>query len=573
MSEFDTVIKNGMIVDGSGAPRYRADIALKDGRIADIGVIDAARGARVLDVEGAIVAPGVIDVHTHYEAQLYWDPYCSLSGWHGVTTVVTGNCGFGFAPCAPDQRERAMKSMTRVEAIPLAAMQAAMPWDWVTFPEFLDSLERIPKSVNVMSYVPLGPMLLWLQGWDDAKSGKQPTPEQMDELKRLMREALDAGGCGWSAQRTPPQGGNAVQRDFDGTPMPTDMMSDETAIEMAKLLAERNDGFIMMTLNTGDVAKDWAHYEELAQVSGRPLLYNAVQCNNDKPNRHRRQLAWLEECRKRGSRVLCQAVTVGTFTIFTFEDWNLFDDSDAWADATCGTLEEKLQKLADPARRPGLIDGVKTIERGQQVSCFRDIVVMKTIDPDLHRYIDKTLGEIADDRGYHPVDAMLDIAVQDGLKTSFYFEPQVSRELLGELVNYPYAIYGVSDGGAHTKFFTGGRYATETIEKFVRDLALLDLEQAHWHLSGLPATTLGIEGRGILRPGNAADIIVYDYDRLTVLPPEVAHDLPGDEWRRIQRAEGYRYILVNGEVTIENDKQTDVAAGQLLRNGKSARRG
>src|SRR6266567_4225883 len=218
MTDLDVVIKGGMIVDGTGAPRYRNDVGIRHGRIVDIGKIDASRANQVLDADGHIVAPGFIDVHTHYDAQLYWDPYCTLSGWHGVTSVVIGNCGFGFAPCAPEQRERAMKSMTRVEAIPLAAMEAALPWDWVTYPQFLDSLDRIPKSVNVLPYVPLGPMLLWVQGWENAKSGTQPTPEQMLELKRLVREALDAGGWGWSAQRLPPEGGNASQRDFDGTP-------------------------------------------------------------------------------------------------------------------------------------------------------------------------------------------------------------------------------------------------------------------------------------------------------------------------------------------------------------------
>src|SRR5581483_1239336 len=175
MSDFDVVIKHGMIIDGTGAPRYRNDLAIKDGRIVEIGKIDGSRAERVIDAEGLFVAPGFIDVHTHYDAQLYWDPYCTMSGWHGVTSVVIGNCGFGFAPCAPDQRERSMKSMTRVEAIPYAAMEAALPWDWESFPEFLDSLDRIDKSVNVLSYVPLGPLLLAVQGWDDAKSGKEPT--------------------------------------------------------------------------------------------------------------------------------------------------------------------------------------------------------------------------------------------------------------------------------------------------------------------------------------------------------------------------------------------------------------
>jgi N-acyl-D-amino-acid deacylase len=570
MADFDVVIKDGVIVDGTGAPRYRNDIAIRNGRVTEIGKIDASRGAKVIEADGYIVAPGFIDVHTHYDAQLYWDPYCTMSGWHGVTSVVIGNCGFGFAPCAPDQRDRAMKSMTRVEAIPLASMKEALPWDWVSYPEFLDSLDRIPKSVNVLPFVPLGPMLLWVQGWEDAKSGKEPTAEQMSQLKKLMHEALDAGGCGWSAQRLPPEGGNATQRDFDGTPMPTDCMSNATALEMAKILAERNEGFMMMTLNTGDPKADWAHQEELCAVSGRPLLYNAVAVNDDKPNRHRRQLAWLEECRKKGLQVMGQGVTVGTFTIFTFVDWNLFDDSQAWADATCGSHEEKLAKLADPNRRADLIEGSKIVERAQTVTSFRDITVMKPISQETQEYKNRTLGEIADSRGCHPVEVMLDIAVADDLGTEFYFEPRQSPELLSELLNYPYLVYGVSDGGAHTKFTTIGRYPTETIEKHVRELGLIDLEQAHWHLSGLPAFVTGMDDRGILRRGCAADIVIYDYDNLTALPSEVAHDLPGDEWRRIQRARGYKYVLVNGQITLEDDELTNVAAGQLLRNGKAA---
>jgi N-acyl-D-amino-acid deacylase len=569
MTDFDVLIRGGTVVDGTGAPRYRGDIGIRQGRIADIGQLGRHDADRVIDADGLIVAPGVIDVHTHYDAQLFWDPYCTLSGWHGVTSVVIGNCGFGFAPCRADQRDRAMKSMTRVEAIPLVSMETALPWDWVTYPEFLDSLDRVPKSVNVLPYVPLGPLLLWVLGWEDAKSGKDPSPEQMKELKKLLREALEAGACGWSAQRLPPEGGNATQRDFDGTAMPTDCMSDNTALEMARVLGEWNQGFMMMTYNTGNRERDWAHYEELVKAAGRPMLYNAVLVNDDHPNRHRRQLEWLEACRKKGLPVLCQAITVGTFTIFTFVDWNLFDDSEAWADATAGSREEKLRKLGDPVRRAGLIEGSKQVERAQTVTSFRNIMVMKPIDPSLQKFKDRTLGEIGEEQGRDPVDVMLDIAVADNLETVFYFEPTVSRERLGELVNYPYAIYGVSDGGAHTKFSTGGRYPTETIVKFVREMDMIDLEQAHWHLSGLPAFCTGMEDRGVVRRGAAADLIVYDFDNLDALPPEVVHDLPGGEWRRIQRASGYEYVLVNGTVTIEHDKQTDEPSGLLLRNGKT----
>ncbi|HEX4880803.1 MAG TPA: amidohydrolase family protein, partial [Porticoccaceae bacterium] len=301
MARFDTIIRNGTIFDGTRIPRYKADIGIKDGVIAKIGRLDAKDADNVIDATGKHVCPGFIDLHTHYDAQLFWDPYCTLSGWHGITSVVIGNCGFGFAPVAPELRERSMLSMTRVEAIPFDSMKAGMPWDWVTFPEFLDSVERTPKAINILPYVPVAPLLIWVMGFERAKAGAKPTAAEEAELCRLLEEAMDAGGCGWSAQRLAPGCGADVQRDFDGTPMPTDVMHDETCIALAKVLAKRNEGFIQMTMLSGkDPGHDRAHMEQVAEVSGRPLLYNVVQAVASDPEVHRSTLRWLRECHARG---------------------------------------------------------------------------------------------------------------------------------------------------------------------------------------------------------------------------------------------------------------------------------
>lgn len=564
MARFDKVIRNGMIVDGTRAPRYRGDIGIRDGLIAEIGSIDPADAKEVIDAEGLIVAPGFVDLHTHYDAQVFWDPYCTISSWHGITSVVIGNCGFGFAPVKPELRERAMLSMTRVEAIPLASMEAGMPWDWVTFPEFLDSVDRTPKAVNILPYVPVGPMLIWVMGFDDAKAGRLPTDAEHRELKRLLHEAMDAGGCGWSAQRMQPTGPAAVQRDFDGTPMPTDVMHDETCRQLADVLRERNDGFMQMLLVSGDNAKDQAFYEEMAIRSGRPMIMNVVQAFDHRPEIHRRVLAWLKDCRERGVRVVGQGLTTDAGFTFTFKDWNLFDDSQDWCDATTGTMEERKQKLGDPARRQALKDNMPRTATGPLV----DIVV---VGPKLEKnkvWEDHSLGLIAQKTGRHPVDIMLDMAVEEGLETEFFAAPPNGRiEYLKEIVDDPYVLFGVSDGGAHTKFLTAGRYPTETICKIVREHGMISLEEAHWRLAALPAQLAGFRDRGTLTVGAPADVVVYDYENLKVLGDEIVHDLPGGEWRRTQRASGYRYILVNGQVTIRDDEQTGNHSGLLLRHG------
>src|SRR3984893_10008332 len=567
MPTFDTVVKNGMIIDGTRAPRYRGDIGIKDGRIAELGRLRSSDATRTLEASGLIVAPGFVDLHTHYDAQLFWDPYCSISGWHGVTSVAIGNCGFGFAPVRPEQRERAMLTMTRLECIPYASMKAGLPWDWVTFPQFLDSLERQPKGINLLPCVPLGPLITWVIGSPEEAKHRAPTATEEREIVRLFNEAMDAGGCGWSAQRLHPGGPVCFQRDYDGTPMVTDVMGDETCHNLARELGRRNSGFIQLSMATADPFHDLKEIETLAELSRRPLIHQALISFDREPQIHRFLIAWFDHCHARGLRVYPQAHTNTTSFTFTFADWNLFDDSEAWREATLGSTQERLMKLSDPRRRAKLRD----YANGQRMVTgnLENFVIEKIYMPRFKHLEGLTLRDAGGKMDRHIVDTMLEIAIADELRTVFDAPPPHTRlDLLKEIVNYPYTIPGLSDGGAHTKCFCGWRHPTEFLASFSRDNAMLCLEEAHWKLSAWPALCAGLADRGVLREGYAADVIIYDYDRLGMEPSAVVHDLPGGEWRRVQRARGYRYIMVNGEVTFVDGDSAKATPGLVLRHGR-----
>ena len=579
MMSFDTVIRGGSVVDGTRLPRFLADVGIKDGRIARIGRIDDTGDARVLDAKGNIVAPGFVDLHTHYDAQIHWDPYCTISGWHGVTSVALGNCGFGFAPCKPSDRERSLIMMTRTEQIPLETMQEGMPWMWETFPEYLDALQSIPKGVNVLSYMPVNPLMIYVMGVDAAKS-RPATREEQKQMQRLLNEAMDAGACGFSIQR---MGENSFQADFDGTPMPTDTMVDEDILILADVLRERDEGFVQITQATCDNAeeariRDKQFVETLAERAQRPIIHNAIAAVDEDHDHHRREVAWLRDCNERGLRIFGQGANQRSWYQFTMENWNMYDSSPAWNHATVGTYEEKMVKLADPEIRKQMIAehaSLVTAGAGGPVEELR--LVSNGGNPALDKYLDKVIADIAEEEGKHAVDAMLDIAVAGGLKPEFRTGTTAGSltndEIVGELMRDQYVLAGISDGGAHTKFFTGGSYTTDLLTWLVRDTGQMTLEDAHYHLSYLPANAAGFTDRGFLREGAPADIVVYDLARLKRLPEwefEVAHDLPANEWRRVQRSQGYKWTLVNGEITFEENEEgqqcTGATPGRLLRN-------
>jgi len=565
MPTFDTLIRGGTVIDGLRTPRYTADVGIANGRIAAIGRIDAASAREVIEADGLIVAPGFVDLHTHYDSQVYWDPYCTISGWHGVTTAVIGNCGFGFAPVKPQDRDRAMLTMSRNEAVPLECMQAGMPWDWETYPEFLDSLERTPKGINLLSYMPLNPLMMYVMGIEAAK-GRPATADEMVTLQRLMREGLAAGGCGWSAQLGTT---GEVQRDYDGSLMITNTMAEADLLAFARVLREAGRGFIQC------IGASWEITEKLAEASGRPVIWNVLAQFTDQHGvampAYRDTMAWLDEVNRRGLQVFGQALTTENDFQFTFEDWNLFDNNDAWREATLGTVPERAAKFRDPTRRARLKAEFDRT-RGAGVVFALDKLTIAEVHRSALKHVEGwTVGEVAAQRGCHPIDALLDIALEDDMRALFATEPRpLDMQAMGEMINSPFALPGVSDGGAHTKFITLGRYPPEFLTLLVRDNGLMDLEQAHWRLSAYPALAAGVQDRGWLREGAPADLVVYELDRLATGSPERAWDFPAGAWRLVRKPEGYRHILVNGQQTFSDNVCTGAVPGRLLRHGRAA---
>jgi N-acyl-D-aspartate/D-glutamate deacylase len=571
----DLVIRNGTLIDGRRTPSYRADVGIRDGKVAVIGRIAPGSGDRELDADGLIVAPGVVDLHTHYDSQIFWDPWCRISGQHGVTSVVVGNCGFGFAPVRPEHRDRAMLTMARNEAVPLECMQQGMPWDWTTYPEFLDSLDRTPKGVNVLSYVGLNPLMVWLTGSVEEAKGRPLTRAERIEAERLLAEAMDAGACGWSAQFI---GADTVQRDHDGTPMITDLMSREDIEFFAAALGRMGRGGIQM-IGPPKMA------DVLAASSGRPVIYNVLAARSDQhgspAESYKDVMAWLARANAEGNRIIAHAVTCAIDYQFTMEDWNLFDSSPLWRELTIGTVPERKAKMMDARRRAALheewasgkapIAGGGTEQREERIGVkFQDLVLAYVTEEGEHlrSWEGHTVAEIAAGMGVHPIDAFLDVTIACDLKAGWQSEPRtIDPEVMRDIANCPYAVPGLSDGGAHTKFLTTGTYPTEFLATWVRDNGVMGLEEAHWRLSAYSAQTAGLTDRGFIAEGMPADIVVYDLEALELLPSERVADWPGGAWHLDRRANGWRWTVVNGAITFEDGVCTGETPGRLLRHG------
>jgi len=601
MAEYDLIVRNGTIVDGTGGiPAYRGDVAIKDGKIAMISGRIRATANKEVDATGCIVAPGAIDLHNHYDLQLNWDPYATMSGWHGVTSVAIGQCGFGFAPCKPKDQEAAMRLLTRIEAIPLSTMEQGLRWDWESFPQWMDSLSKHPLGVNVGALVPFNPLRLYVMGIDDSRERVHATEAETRQMQGLVHEAMKAGAFGWSSMKT------LINRPDDGRFIPSQVASNEEYLALAQTLADFGVGSIGWTrgaaerplppgepdLLGGDSTPSATGIQmdpvegdapgrgredfliEMCLASGRPLQWGAVSQSDAAPERWKEQLAFLERANQAGAKMYAQSASNPPSPVFELAEYNGFDAMPAWIDPFVGTPEERMAKL----RRSEVRDRMRrdvgawagTGGQADTVSNWAKMRVVEVREPRNYQYEGMTIAELAQATGKHPMDAMLDLALDEDLRTEFSTDPTNGTDphAVAQILNHPFIHPCVSDGGAHVRYLTLGTWPVNFLAMWTRDRQIMSLEKAHYKISGLPAWIAGFTDRGILREGFAADIIVYEQAMLGFQyeSPVYATDFPGGERRLIQKAKGIRYTIVNGGITFEDSECTLATPGQFLRS-------
>ena len=558
MAEYDLVIRGGTIVDGTGIPRYRADLAIKDGRVAMISGRIGASGGKEVDASGCIVAPGAVDLHTHYDAQLNWDPYASLSGWFGVTSLTIGQCGFGFAPTRAGDRELNMRMMNRIEAIPLESMRVGIRWDWETFPEFLDSLDRQGLGVNVGALFPFSPMRGYVMGMMEARERGSATEGEMRQMKEMFHEGMKAGAFGFSLDK------NMEDRTEDGGYLPSHVASDEEFLGLADVLGEFGVGHMGFTTGLGHTQEEHESYHRLMREmmvkSGRPLHVGAVQDGDE---------AWARACRAEGLPLVLQRQSNGTTFQFTLAEYNMYDYMPNWVQPLVGSPEERAVKLRDPVVREAM---KQDVERWPfKRTNWGRVSVLQVVHERNYQYEGATIKELGEMMGKDTLDAFLDLALDEGLQTEF-MEPALDTpedvKMRTEFLRDPQAHISVSDGGAHNRYATTSAWPVFWLTYWIRDREIMSLEEAHYKMSAYPAWIADFKERGSLRVGNWADIMVYNQEQLGFVHerPVYANDFPGGERRLIQKPTGLRYTIVNGTVTFEENNCSGALPGKLLRS-------
>jgi N-acyl-D-aspartate/D-glutamate deacylase len=568
---YDLVVKNGTVVDGSGMPRYRADVGVRAGRIAAIGRI-RERAREVLDAEGQVVAPGFVDGHTHMDAQVFWDPLGTCSCWHGITTVVMGNCGFTLAPCAAPDRRLVMRNLERAEDIAAEAMEAGITWTWTTFAEFLDTVEALPKGINYAGYLGHSALRTYAMG-ERAFEG----PAGEDDLRAMegeLRDALRAGAIGFTTSRSP------SHETPDRRPVASRLAAWDEVRRLVGVMGELNAGIFELagegvdrSLRDPEALRDYhVRLRDLAVETGRPVTFGLFS-RKDAPGVWRSYATLLEETAAAGGRMFAQVHSRALSAVLSFKTQMPFDRLPVWRDVRALPLAEQKARLADPALRPRLVAATRERDERRAVgtearpAVYDWIFVMDTVEGP-HR----SVAEVARARGVDPVEAMIDLALERDFDL-FFLQPIANedQDAALELMRNPRAVVTFSDSGAHVSQLMDASLQTHLLSHWVRRKQAFTLEQAVRMLSFVPASLWGFADRGLIRDGLAADLVVFDPQTIAPEMPEVVHDLPAGARRLVQRCRGVAATVVNGEILLRDGKPTGALPGRLLR-GPLARR-
>ncbi len=559
-SDFDLIVRGGTVVDGTGAPARTADVAVKDGLIAVVDTIDAS-ASRELDADGLLVTPGFVDVHTHYDAQLHWDPTASPASWHGVTTLLTGNCGFTFAPSKPEDLPWLLQMLSRVEGMSSEALSEAVTFRGGSLGDFLDGLEgRI--GVNVGANV--GHCAVRRHVMGDAASERTATPDEIAAMQRLVREAFQQGAIGFTSSQL------ELHVAHDGRGVPSNYAAPEELVALASVLAEFGRGsieFIPRTFLTGYSDEDRDLVLSMARASGRPVHLNTLTMMPHAPDGWSRSLEFAESAQADGIELHPMFATNRQGAHFSLEATFLFDEMPSFRDTLTLASPAREERLLDPALRDQMRAEIADSTGRSFVFAWQVLKVEQVIKPENEQWLDKSVTEIAEATGADPLDAFLDLSLDEGLQTQFVMAGPPSRKrhaATERAIRSPIVMAGSSDGGAHLLSFCGADYTTRLLTEWVPDV--LTLEEAVARLTTIPARATGITGRGALTEGMAADILLIDRDNLsTPDAPRYVRDFPANSGRYVVDAEGYRAVIVNGEVLHEDGKWTGATPGHLIR--------
>jgi N-acyl-D-aspartate/D-glutamate deacylase len=560
---YDVLIKGGRIYDGSGLPSYFGDVAIQDGRIVETGRISGS-AKRVINADGLAVSPGFIDFHTHLDAQLLWDPLATSSCYHGVTTVIPGNCGLSLAPCKESDHDTILRSFERVEAITLPALKSGVKWGFTTFGQYLDAL-RGKLGVNVASLVGHCALRQFVMG--DASIERAATPAEIQQMKDVLKASVRAGAAGFSTNQNP------VHMYANGTPIQSRFATDEEIIEIACALGEINQGVVQISRGSLGVSvpipPSLKLFEEISSRSGRPVVWQSIAHRWERPDEWRVLLDSAKETIDRGvqSYPLCNARLFNNR--LTMKNAQVFDDLPTWKMILFLPLEERIKAINDPETRKKMRFEAVEDKKLSRFSRRWDLVyLINAVKPE-NKYLEKkSVAEIAKIRNQDVIDAFLDLSLEEGLDTEFQTSSNNGdEEAVAEIIRSPYVLVGQSDAGAHLIYDAGFGYATRLLGHWVREKQIMTLEEGVRKLTFMVASIFGLHDRGLLRRGMAADVVVFDPSTIRECDPHLVQDLPGNEKRFVQKAVGIEMTIVNGQVLVEKESHTGALPGAVLGTG------